>query len=206
MTWTVHKFGGTSVADARCIRLVAGIIGGQARGNNLAVVVSAMKGVTDDLLGLVDKAAKRQPVETTLKALRARHEKANVELLGAAGAKPIMDAFDKDLADIESILKALALVRAASNRSRDLVSGYGEIWSARQIAAFFKVELGNGRDVMFLNARDVLVIEHTEMGPVTNWDASRPKLTAAIPSGFSGVAVITGFVAADKDGLPTTLG
>ncbi|HWN37799.1 MAG TPA: bifunctional aspartate kinase/homoserine dehydrogenase I, partial [Gammaproteobacteria bacterium] len=131
MTWTVHKFGGTSVADASCIRRVAGIIGGQSRGNNLAVVVSAMKGVTDDLLGLVDKAAKRQPVDAALAALRARHEKANVELLGA-GAKPIMDAFDKDLADIESILKALALVRAASNRSRDLVSGYGEIWSARQ--------------------------------------------------------------------------
>ena len=48
MTWTVHKFGGTSVADASCIRRVAGIIGGQRRGN-LAVVVSAMKGVTDDL-------------------------------------------------------------------------------------------------------------------------------------------------------------
>ena len=207
MTWTVHKFGGTSVADASCIRRVAGIIGGQSRGNNLGVVVSAMKGVTDDLLGLVDKAAKRQPVEATLKALRARHETANVELLGAAGAKPIMEAFDKDLADIESILKALALVRAASNRSRDLVSGYGEIWSARQIAAFFTKELGgNGRDVMFLNARDVLVIEHTEMGPVTNWELSRPKLAAAIPGTFSGVAVITGFVAADKDGLPTTLG
>jgi bifunctional aspartokinase / homoserine dehydrogenase 1 len=206
MTWTVHKFGGTSVADASCIRLVAGIVNGQNPGNNLAVVVSAMKGVTDDLLGLVDKAAKRQPVDATLTALRARHEKANVELLGASGAKPIMEAFDKDLADIESILKALALVRAASNRSRDLVSGYGEIWSARQIAAFFTKELGNGRDVMFLNARDVLVIEHTEMGPVTNWDVSRPKLSAAIPKGFKGVAVITGFVAADKDGLPTTLG
>jgi aspartokinase/homoserine dehydrogenase 1 len=204
MTWTVHKFGGTSVADASCIRRVAGIIGGQRPGN-LAVVVSAMKGVTDDLLGLVDKAAKRQPVEPTLNALRARHEKANVELLGAAGAKPIMAEFDQDLADIDSILKALALVRAASNRSRDLVSGYGEIWSARQIAAFFKKEL-NGRDVMFLNARDVLVIEHTEMGPVTNWELSRPKLVAAIPNGFEGVAVITGFVASDKDGLPTTLG
>jgi aspartokinase/homoserine dehydrogenase 1 len=206
MTWTVHKFGGTSVADASCIRRVAGIIGGQRRGNNLAVVVSAMKGVTDDLLGLVDKAAKRQPVEPTLKALRARHEKANVELLGAAGAKPIMAELDQDLADIESVLKALTLVRAASNRSRDLVSGYGEIWSARQIAAFFKQELGTTRDVMFLNARDVLVIEHTEMGPVTNWEVSRPKVAAAIPQSFAGVAVITGFVASDKDGLPTTLG
>jgi len=205
MAWTVHKFGGTSVADASCIRRVADIIGGQRPGN-LAVVVSAMKGVTDDLLGLVEKAAKREPVEATLKALRARHEKANAELLGAAGAKAVMAEFDQDLADIEAILKALTLVRAASNRSRDLVAGYGEIWSARQIAAFFKQELGKARDVMLLNARDVLVIEHTEMGPVTAWDLSRPKLTAAIPKNFSGVAVITGFVASDKDGLPTTLG
>jgi aspartokinase/homoserine dehydrogenase 1 len=205
MTWTVHKFGGTSVADASCIRRVAAIVGGQSRGN-LAVVVSAMKGVTDDLLGLVDKAARREPVEPTLKALRARHEKANVELLGAAGAKAVMAEFDADMADIEAILKALTLVRSASNRSRDLVAGYGEIWSARQIAAFFKKELGRSRDVMFLNARDVLVIEHTEMGPITAWDLSRPKLASAIPSSFAGVVVVTGFVASDKDGLPTTLG
>ncbi len=205
MTWTVHKFGGTSVADASCIRRVADIIGGQRRGH-LAVVVSAMKGVTDDLLGLVDKASKRQPVEPTLEALRARHEKANLELLDAAAAKTVMAEFDKDLADIDSILKALTLVRSASNRSRDLVAGYGEIWSARQIAAFFKQTLGKSHDVLFLNARDVLVIEHTEMGPVTAWDLSRPKLKAALPPGFCGIVVITGFVASDKDGLPTTLG
>jgi len=57
MVWTVHKFGGTSVADAACVRRVAGIIAKQPE--NLGVVVSAMKGVTDDLLGLVDRAARR---------------------------------------------------------------------------------------------------------------------------------------------------
>src|ERR671922_813678 len=120
MTWTVHKFGGTSVADASCFRRVAAIVAAE-RGGNLAIVVSAMKGVTDDLLGLVDKASRREPVEATLKALRARHEKANAELLDAAGAKAVMAEFDKDLVDIDSVLKALTLVRAASNRSRDLV-------------------------------------------------------------------------------------
>jgi aspartokinase/homoserine dehydrogenase 1 len=206
MTWTVHKFGGTSVADASSIRRVAGIIGSQPRGKNLAVVVSAMKGVTDDLLSLVDKAIRREPVEATLEAVRARHEKANVELLGAAGARAVMAELDRDLEDISSILKALSLVRSASHRSRDLVSGYGEIWSARQIAAFLKQELGKTRAVLFLNARDVLVIEHTEMGPVASWELCRPKLAAAIPSGFEGVLVITGYVASDKEGLPTTLG
>jgi aspartokinase/homoserine dehydrogenase 1 len=205
MTWTVHKFGGTSVADASCIRRVADIIGGMGTGN-LGVVVSAMKGVTDDLLGLVEKAARREPIEPTLKALRARHEKACVELLGAGGAKSVLAEFDAELTDIESILKAVSLVRSASGRSRDLVAGFGEIWSARQIAAFFKQEFAKKRDVMFLNARDVLVIDMSEMGPVVAWDLSRPKLAAVIPAGFRGVVVITGFVASDREGLPTTLG
>ena len=40
------------------------------------------------------------------------------------------------------------------------------------------------REVVFVNARDVLVIEQGEMGPVVAWDASRPKLTAAVPAGL----------------------
>jgi aspartokinase/homoserine dehydrogenase 1 len=213
MAWTVHKFGGTSVADATCVRRVAGILAGFP--DNLGVVVSAMKGVTDDLLGLVDKAARREPVEPALDALRERHVRSATELLGAAGAKPVLAQFDKELDDIRSILKALSLVRAASQRSRDLISGFGEVWSARQIAAFFKHEFGKAtdtvradavRDVVFVDARDVLVIDKGEMGPVVAWEASRPRLNAIVPPAFKGIAVITGFVGSDRDGLPTTLG
>jgi bifunctional aspartokinase / homoserine dehydrogenase 1 len=213
MGWTVHKFGGTSVADAACVRRVAGIIGSQRR-HNLGVVVSAMKGVTDDLLDLIDKAARREPVDGVLAALRARHEKSAVELLGAAAAKPVLAQLNRELEEIASILKALSLVRAASQRSRDLVSGFGEVWSARQVAAFFKAEFAGSRDVasdvardvVFVDAREVLVIEQGEMGPLVAWDASRAKLATVVPPSFEGVAVITGFVGADRDGLPTTLG
>ena len=61
MTWTVHKFGGTSLADAACFRRVADIIAGQPEGN-LAVVVSAIGGVTDLLFGLIDQSSNDQPV------------------------------------------------------------------------------------------------------------------------------------------------
>jgi len=212
MVWTVHKFGGTSVADAACVRRVAGILAKEP--DNLGVVVSAMKGVTDDLLGLIDRAARRESVDAQLEALRERHERSAVDLLGATGAKPVLAQFERELEDIQSILKALSLVRSASERSRDLISGFGEVWSARQIAAFFKVEFakerdgarGVPRDVIFIDARDVLVIDKGEMGPVVAWDASRPRLSALLPAGFNGIAVITGFVGSDRHGLPTTLG
>ena len=205
MVWTVHKFGGTSVADASCFRRVAGIVAGEQSGN-LAVVVSAMRGVTDELLGLIEKAARREPVTSAVGALRERHEKTTVELLGAARARPLVAELNQELEEIESILKALTLVRSASQRSRDLVSGFGEVWSARMLAAFLAQELGSTRSVVFVNARDVLVIEHGEMGPVVAWDESRPKLAAVVPANFRGVAVITGFIGSDREGLPTTLG
>ncbi len=113
---------------------------------------------------------------------------------------------NQELEEIESILKALTLVRSASQRSRDLVSGFGEVWSARILAAFLGQELGSTRSVVFVNARDVLVIEHGEMGPVVAWDESRPKLAAVVPANFRGIAVITGFIGSDREGLPTTLG
>ena len=52
--WVVHKFGGSSVADADCFTRVADIIESQP-GERLGVVLSACKGVTDALLGLVDR-------------------------------------------------------------------------------------------------------------------------------------------------------
>ena len=46
----VMKFGGTSVGDASAIGKVAEIIQAAARASDLVVVVSAMSGVTNQLL------------------------------------------------------------------------------------------------------------------------------------------------------------
>ena len=50
--WIVHKFGGSSLADADCFRRVALIVEELAAGR-VALVLSACQGVTDELIGLV---------------------------------------------------------------------------------------------------------------------------------------------------------
>ena len=50
--WKVHKFGGSSVADAACMQRVARIIEDDLAPRK-AVVLSACRGVTDALLGLI---------------------------------------------------------------------------------------------------------------------------------------------------------
>ena len=61
--WVVHKFGGSSVADAACFRRVAEIIEASSNPRE-AIVLSACRGVTDSLLELValaEQPNKAQP-------------------------------------------------------------------------------------------------------------------------------------------------
>lgn len=206
MGWTVDKFGGTSLADAACFRRVAAIVTAASTEAPKAVVVSAMGGMTDSLFGVIDAAAGGRPIAEPLDRIRTRHLDTAIELLGEEAAREFGSALDADLADIRNVLGALALVRSASDRSQDLITGFGEIWSARLLSAFLVQEIGAGQDVRFVNARDVLRIDRGEMGPIVRWEESRRHCRRLIPDGSSGIRVVTGYIASDADGLPTTLG
>ncbi|MCY3732307.1 MAG: hypothetical protein OXF98_13285, partial [Rhodospirillaceae bacterium] len=194
MHWTVHKFGGTSLADAACFRRVADIVLSQPAGNR-AVVVSAVGGVTDHLLGLIERASAQQPVHDAIAALRERYRALGAELLTPEAGAAFLEQFETELGDIDSVLKALSLVKAASHRSRDMVSGFGELWSARLLSALLQEREGVDQAVVCLDARDVLVVQAGEMGPIVRWEVTRSKLAGAITDRFEGIVVITGYIA-----------
>ena len=83
--WKVHKFGGSSVADAACMERVARILESDSS-PSLAVVLSAARGVTDALLALVAGAARQQDVSTGLDAIRNRHIDMATELCDGPNA------------------------------------------------------------------------------------------------------------------------
>lgn len=205
MGWIVHKFGGSSLADASCFRSVAAIVQSGA-GASRAVVVSAMGGMTDQLFDVIDTAARGDDVTDALVAIRERQAGTAGELLEAVAEQGYVADLNKDLADIRNVLDALSLVRSASHRSRDLISGYGEIWSARLLAAYLAQEEAGKTDVRFVNAREVVTIEHGEMGPIVRWEDSAQNCTAVVLPDEPGIRVVTGYIASDEAGLPTTLG
>ena len=205
MNWTVHKFGGTSLADAECFQRVADIVLTQS-GENRAVVVSAVGGITDLLFRLIENAAEREPIDELMTELRERYEVIVRELLSPEEGSAFLDQFEIDLSDINSVLKALALVKSASHRSRDMVSGFGELWSSRILSALLRTRTDCDQNVLCVDARDVLVVEAGEMGPIVCWEPTQENLAATVSAEFDGVAVITGYIARDLDGLQTTLG
>jgi bifunctional aspartokinase / homoserine dehydrogenase 1 len=204
--WVVHKFGGTSLADADHYIRVHELL--QARGEgHQAVVVSAMATITDKLLGLVDLAAQKRPVADQLDELQRIQRAAGKTL----GDEALLAQLDADISDIADILHSTSLIGHAGQLVLDRISGYGELWSARQLAAYLQKQGVNAR---FVDAREFITTEVGEMGPSIHWKTSALRfeemLTAAeIAQDGSGEAitlVVTGFIARDPKGHTATLG
>ena len=204
---TVHKFGGSSVANADCFRRVAAIIEADTHPIK-GVVLSACRGVTDALLGLVTSAAslEAQATRASLEAIHARHVAIAQEILSSANADAYVAKLTADCLDIEGVLKAVRVLRAAAPNMCDLISGYGEIWSTRLFAAMLSERVSDPSSVQWVDARQVLVVEWGPLGPVVQWAASSANLAACVPADFKGTLVITGYIASDMAGVPTTLG
>ncbi len=201
----VHKFGGTSLADAACIRRVADIIIARPE-TERAVVVSAMGGVTNSLVKAVHLAAARDVsgYAPLLSEVERAHRETITSLVPADRAAPLHGEIARDMADIRDVLHATTLLRRYSRETLDLVSGYGEIWSARMLAAHL---VSRGSAAEWLDARDVLVAEWRGAAPEIDWPASRAKL-GHWRDGHDAAAtlVVTGFIASTSDGVATTLG
>ncbi len=206
--WVVHKFGGSSVADADCFRRVADIIESQPSPRQ-GIVLSACKGVTDALLNLVTLAERQdEGYLAQLQVLRDRHAQIAGLLLSAEAAATWLARFDKDRTDLTGILHTTSIMRSAAQNVRDLVAGYGEIWSTSLFAPYLaeRRAAAQGAPVRWLDARLCVVVEWGPLGPVVQWEASRAKLTALLADGFAGTLVITGFIASNGQGIQTTLG
>jgi len=204
--WIVHKFGGSSVADAGCFRRVADIIEASSNPRE-AVVLSACRGVTDDLLALVSLAEKPEgyfPVG--LEALKKRHVELARALVSREACTVYIDQLERDCRDIAGILQTVRLIRSSTYIMRDVISGYGEIWSTRLFAPFLRERGKIKGDVLWIDAREVIIVEWGSLGPAVQWSVSEANLQRLVPPGFTGRLIVTGFVASTVKGNQTTLG
>jgi aspartokinase/homoserine dehydrogenase 1 len=202
--WRVFKFGGSSVADAACMERVAVIVENEPAGR-LAVVLSASKGVTDALLGLVASAERQEDTGEALEALRKRHADMAAALCPADEANAYLTALDADVRDIAALLQAVRLARSASQATKDLVVGFGELWSTRLFARALAAR-GRRPGVRWVDARDIIEVEWGHLGPAVRWDASRGKAAAVLGADTANMLVVPGFIARDAHGIQTTLG
>ena len=203
----VQKFGGTSVADADAILRLVDIVGRtHARdGRGPAVVVSAMSGATDMLLGLANKAAAGRTSEAlaAVAELRVRHDVATRILAPHDDALRAMLGEECDR--LAAVVQALSVIRDVSPRTLDVVAATGELLSSRIVAAALN-HAGIASD--WVDARGAVITndDHGRAIPRMPETMAAIRATAGVSLERGRIPVLGGFVGATPDGHTTTLG
>jgi aspartokinase/homoserine dehydrogenase 1 len=173
----------------------------------LGVVLSACRGVTDALLNLVTAAEGQQPAITEqVEQLRHRHEVIADTLLTGDARSDFLAVIAQDCRDILGILQTVQLIRTAPQAVRDLVAGFGELWSTRLFAAYLRQRARRPGRVLWVDARDIVSVDWGPLGPAVRWEVSQENAAQRIPREGPVTLIITGFIARDSRGMQTTLG
>jgi aspartate kinase len=208
----IMKFGGVLVQDATAIMHSAQLVAHAAHKNTRAVVVvSAMAGITDALLDLADSARQGHgdEVAQAVDLLERRHEDAVQTVFSSSPAMAVQPVVDEEhtlFVSLRQALAGVAMLHELTPRSRDLIVSFGERCSAPIMSAALRAagltsksltggEAGILTDDTFGNAAPLLDVARRTV----------PRaLTPLLDRGLT--PVVTGFVAANEEGVITTLG
>lgn len=186
-----HKFGGAALSDAAGFRRAARLLQAGLPRPQWAIV-SATLGSTDRLIAALASAqAGREHAD--LPFLIAAHR----ALLAPLGLDPAL--LDGDIAELETDLAHLRAGKPDTGQAAR-ISGAGEVWSSRILAALL------GRAWAWLDARELLVVSHGELGARLDEAATREALAAWRCRHPQMNVIATGFLARLADGTHTTLG
>ncbi len=199
-----HKFGGSSLADAECIAQVANLLLAR-EDDSQVVVVSAMAGVTNELIALTrDAATDSLGWQARLASLEQRHLKAAESLTkGTDQHEPLVDALKARFVNLNQLVSSLALMGTAPMEVVELVSGLGEVYSAILLSATLRAR---GNEAVFLDARETLRTRPTALMVAVDWPISAELLSRFRQQHPSRRYVVTGFVCRQADGRISTLG
>ena len=194
--WQVYKFGGTSMKNADALKQVANLIT-NSDSDNLIVVVSAMGGMTDDLLKFSQTKDSK-----LLEEIETRYSSTIKDLLnGESNQLSLEDAFKEDINTIKQLADQFDY--SSVNVEDNPILGFGEIWSSKLLNAYLD-SLGEVQ-TSWLNPMEFLIIENQEMGANVHWSMSKKAFIDCI-EGLAGKVIMGGFIASDEDGNPTNLG
>ncbi len=203
------KFGGTSVGNAEAIKQAADIILNQAqKRQRLAVVVSAMSGVTDALAqgALTAASGDDHAFRGIVADLRVRHYRVVDEVLTADGERAqLLTVVDGYLDEFDAFCRSVQVLGEVTPRAMDAVTSLGERINARIVSALLRQRGARSEAV---DATELIATDDTFQNAAPLMDATRKRVSARLlPLLNEGIIpVITGFIGATEGGITTTLG
>jgi len=206
----VMKFGGTSVGNGESIRHVADLVTDYAKkGNQVAVVVSALAGVTNSLIetGCQAKKSDEKKIQAFTQELLKKHiDAASSAITSKAIQKEVTQIVEKTIAELEKVLTGICYVGELTPKSKDYVVSFGERLSAPIVWGAIKDHKAETQCFTGKEAGIVTDSNFGEADPLMNFTTHliRERVEPLLEKGV--IPVVTGFIAANQDGVVTTVG
>jgi bifunctional aspartokinase / homoserine dehydrogenase 1 len=204
----VLKFGGTSVGDAACIENVLRIISSAAQKTQAVVVVSAMAGVTNQLMSAAASAAAGNTAQAAkiFQELRLQHQRVAAALIPAPAHRHQLTHRMRTLFNEgEYLCQAASLAHELTPQMLDSIASLGERLSASLVATALAAR---GLTSEAITATELIATD-------ANYGAANPCIATtrqlcqarlAPPLRHGVIPVVTGFIGATPEGTLTTLG
>jgi aspartokinase/homoserine dehydrogenase 1 len=202
----IFKFGGVAVGNAEAIRIGLGHV--RRAGANVAVVVSAMNGITDLLLEAGQAALRRDLArcEEAAAEFESRHLALVSELIASKRrAEELVNVIRDSAREMRSMMESVSVLEELTPRAQDALVARGERAVARIFAGAAQE---TGIDAAYVDAADIILTER-RLG--TLWPnlakcerAAKKHILPLLADGK--VVVIPGYIASGQDGKLVTLG
>ena len=194
----VFKFGGTSVGSAVGLRNIKQIIGNETE--RVVVVVSALSGITDQLIATSEAAAKADPnYREQYEAICRRHHDTITESVPEAKQAQTRQQIDTLLEELGNILRGVFLIQDLSPKTTNTIVSYGERLSSLIVSRI--IDEAVLRDSRAFIKTEPYFNKHIVDFALTN------ELVRSTFADNARVSVVPGFISSDKNsGEATTLG
>ncbi|MEI7508510.1 MAG: aspartate kinase, partial [Flavobacterium sp.] len=200
----VLKFGGTSVANAQNIQKVIAIVNQKAKESKLAVVVSALSGVTDILINASKKAANKDEIyKSNIEEIKQKHFDAISDLIEAANQNQLLIKINSQINQLQTLLDGCFLLGELSPRTSDAIAGFGELLSSQIIATALQQSIPNSN---FKDSRELIKTNSNFGKASVDFEVTNKLIADYFTSNKSQVVLLPGFIASSQDGNTTTLG
>ena len=197
----VLKFGGTSVGSVKSILSLKHIVEEEAKKQPIVVVVSALGGITDKLLGTARLALEGdEQWKDEFAAMVDRHHKM-IDAIITDNQKRVnlFNTVDALLEQLKSIYFGVFLIHDLSEKTQDAIVSYGERLSSNIVATLIK-------GAKWYDSRDFIKTEHKNGKRVLASEVTNSLVKKAFED-LPRISLVPGFISKDlTSGETTNLG
>jgi aspartate kinase len=205
----VMKFGGTAVDSPDKIRHVAQLVKSNKHENDLVCVISAVRGMTDGLLSLVENVKRGDKTsidEFVRKSGKIHLDIAESSILDAKLKEEAIATVKRIAKELEDVLGGIVFLGEVTPKSLDYIMSFGERLST-PIVSFALQDIGLRSDHM--TGKEAGILTDSNFGEARPlMDTTKLRVNHKIEPMLKDnvIPVVTGFIGADQHGNTTTIG